>query len=58
VGSNKTVPIGSTSGEQGFVGLSNLAYILGSAKDIGENLPEGDAILRKSSVVLATDGVL
>ena len=34
------------------MGLSNLAYILESAKDIGENLPEGDAILRKSSYLL------
>ena len=32
--------------------LSNLAYILETAKDIGENLSTSDAILRKSSYLL------
>ncbi len=32
--------------------LSNLAYILETAKDIGEKLSERDAILRKSSYLL------
>jgi death-on-curing protein len=41
-----------TGGEQGFVSPSNLAYVLETAKDIGENLSEANAIVRKSGYLL------
>jgi death on curing protein len=41
-----------TGGEQGFVSPTNLAYVLDGAKDIGEDLPEDKAVVRKSGYLL------
>jgi death-on-curing protein len=41
-----------TGGERGLVSPSNLAYVLESAKDIGERLSAEDAIVRKSGYLL------
>ena len=39
-------------GEQGFVSQSNLAYVLETVEDIGDDLPEKEAIIRKSGYLL------
>ena len=39
-------------GEQGFVSQSNLAYVLETVKDIGGDLPEEGAVIRKSGYLL------
>jgi len=41
-----------TGGERGLVSPSNLAYVLETAKDIGERLSAEDAIVRKSGYLL------
>jgi len=42
----------SAGGEQGFVTQSNLAYVLETAKNIGEMLSPEKAIVRKSGYLL------
>ena len=41
-----------SGGEQGFVSLSSLAYILDTARDMGKGLTEENAMARKSGYVL------
>ena len=44
--------IRQSGGEQGFVSLSNLAYVLETAKDIGEGMLEDKAVVRKAGYLL------
>ncbi|MGA2663974.1 MAG: type II toxin-antitoxin system death-on-curing family toxin [Nitrososphaerales archaeon] len=44
--------IRKTGGEQGLVSLSNLVYILDTVEDIGEGLPGGKTVVRKSGYLL------
>ncbi|MDG6969484.1 MAG: type II toxin-antitoxin system death-on-curing family toxin [Nitrososphaerota archaeon] len=44
--------IRQSGGEQGFVSASNLAYVLETSQDIGEGLPEEQAIARKGGYLL------
>jgi death on curing protein len=44
--------IRKTGGELGFVSRSNLAYILDTVRDIGEDLPAEEGIVRKSGYLL------
>ena len=46
------VIIRQSGGEQGFVSLTNLAYVLETAKDIGEGMPEDKAVVRKAGYLL------
>jgi death-on-curing protein len=39
-------------GERGFVNPANLAFIVDAVKDIGEDLPEDKAMVRKSGYLL------
>jgi death on curing protein len=41
-----------SGGEQGFVSLSNLAYVLETVKDIGEGMPDDKALVRKAGYLL------
>ena len=41
-----------SGGHLGFVSISNLAYILETSQDIGEDLPEEQAVIRKAGYML------
>lgn len=44
--------IRQTGGQQGFVSVSNLAYVPETSQDIGEGLPEEQAVVRKAGYLL------
>ena len=44
--------IKASGGERGFVGKSNLDYLLDAVKDIGDRLPRKQAIMKKAAFLL------
>ena len=44
--------IRQSGGQQGFVSISNLAYVLETSQDIGEGLPEEQAVVCKAGYLL------